>query len=169
MKTKPNKNWQKYVPFIQAKSGISLQCIGVWRYLTFLRWSMCAFVRLAGAHPSCGAADKADLWGACRAASLACLGLRCGAGASGASSPPPLTGSGPGGMTELYSRGEAQKRAHAVVLTSNTPFGRFTSGSEQTCLKCVQLHVRSFGYPPSFVKRIASGPPTTHKVSAQSV
>ena len=53
-------------------------------------------------------------------------------------------------------------------ITSKTPFGRWTSRSEQTCLKCVQLHVRSCGYPPAFVKRIASGPLVTHQVSAQS-
>ena len=33
-------------------------------------------------------------------------------------------------------------------------------------LKCIQLHVRSCGYPPSFVKHIASGPLATPSFSA---
>ena len=34
---------------------------------------------------------------------------------------------------------------------------------------CVQLYLRLGRYPPSCVKRIASGPLTTHQISAQSV
>ena len=54
-------------------------------------------------------------------------------------------------------------------ITSKTPFGRWTSAREHMCLNCARLQVPSCGYPPSFAKLIASGPLTTHQVSAQSV
>ena len=74
-------------------------------------------------------------------------------------------------MPNLYHRLCCQYRDWLLFLTSNTyVFWAMKERERKDVLKwVVQLHVRSCGHPLSSIKRTASGPLTTHQVSAQSV